>query len=268
MSRSNVVLFGQSGGGKSSIVNMLSIENERVADVLGGARGCTFESREYEFNILGEPVRLWDTAGLNEGDAGRVPSSDAIVQLYSLLRNLVDSGGVSLLMFVVRKGPITGSVGQNWKLFSEVICQSRVPTVIAITGCEQEENMDEWWWNNKGDFQDYGILPNGFACITATRGRPLRNGKGHLLDDFFEESREKVQGLIRSTSLRTPWCVPPAEWFKTVVHITYREGGWCDDPEEVREYEEVEGEALRKLQSVCGMSRDEARELAEKMRSI
>ncbi|KXN86749.1 hypothetical protein AN958_09744 [Leucoagaricus sp. SymC.cos] len=259
MPRANIVLFGESGSGKSSIVNMLS-DNEHVADTSCGAQGCTFESRSYDVNVLGKPVTLWDTAGLDEGDAGRVPKSEAIVLLYKLLRSLSDVGGVSLLMFVMRQPRLKSSTPQNWKLFKDIICQSQVPIVIAITGCELEENMDRWWWTNKGTFQAYGISPVGFACITASRGR--RRGNGYLFDEKYAESRGKIQSLMRSTSLRTPWCVPPAEWFKTVVQTTY------NTEDAFFWFKTVEGEALQKLITVCGMSPSEARELAEKLRRI
>jgi hypothetical protein len=216
---------------------------------------------------LGQSATLWDTAGLDEGDAGRVPKSEAIVQLYKLVRNLED--GVSLLMFVMRAPRIKSSAPQNWKLFQEVICQCNVPIVIAITGLEQEENMDKWWWDNKGTFQGYGITPIGFACITASRGRQRRKGDGHVFDDEFEESREKVRTLIRSTALVNPWHVPAAQWFKNIIETTIEyKSGRCGKVTEIRHdhVREVEGEAVTKLINVCGMSPSDARELAEKLR--
>ncbi|KAF9444545.1 hypothetical protein P691DRAFT_677374 [Macrolepiota fuliginosa MF-IS2] len=268
MPKKNIILFGESGSGKSSIVNMLST-NEHVADISSGAKGCTFKSRDFEVDVLGQPMTLWDTAGLDEGDAGRVPKSEAIVQLYKLVRNLSD--GVSLLIFVMRAPRIKSSVPQNWKLFHKIICQKKVPIVIAITGLEQEENMDQWWWDNKGTFQDYGVIPVGFACITASRGKALKRGDAHVFDEEYEDSQKKMRELIRSTALVTPWRVPAAEWFKNIVYTTVEQesDGWCGSKEVRREHtEEVAGGALKKLVSVCGMSDSDAAELAGKMRGI
>ncbi|KAJ3566734.1 hypothetical protein NP233_g6813 [Leucocoprinus birnbaumii] len=114
MAWSNIILFGESGGGKSSVVNTLS-NDANAASTLGGARGFTSESRGYDADILGEPVTLWDTAGLDGGDAGRLPRADAICQLYRLLQSLSD--GVNLLVFVMRGPRIKGSVSVNWKVF-------------------------------------------------------------------------------------------------------------------------------------------------------
>ncbi|KAF9444548.1 hypothetical protein P691DRAFT_763294 [Macrolepiota fuliginosa MF-IS2] len=263
----NIILFGETGSGKSSIVNMLSA-NERVADISSGAKGCTFKSHPFDIDILGQPMTIWDTAGLDEGDAGSVSKSDAIIELYKLVRNLSD--GVSLLMFVMRAPRIKSSVPQNWKFFQEIICQKKVPIVIAITGLEQEENMDQWWWDNKGTFQGYGISPVGFACITASRGKVHKRG-GYVFDGEYEESQKKVRGLIRSTALVTPWRVPAAEWFKNIVYTTveYESNGWCGSKEVRRDHtKEVAGEALQKLVGVYGMLDSDAAEMAGKMRSL
>ncbi|KAF5349998.1 hypothetical protein D9756_009149 [Leucocoprinus leucothites] len=268
MPRTNIVLFGECGAGKSSIVNMLS-SNEHAADISSSARGCTFESRSFEVNVLGQPVTLWDTAGLNEGDAGRVVKADAIAQLYSLLRKLSD--GVSLLVFVMRAPRVRDSVPKNWKIFHEVICQKKIPIVIVITGLENEDNMDQWWWDNKSTFQRYGIYPAGYACVTAFRGKKRRRGDGYRFDDEYEDSREKVQRLIRSTCLADPWRVPAAEWFKNIVEVTFtNQDIGCGKTRKVRQegIKEVAGEALNKMVSACGMSEKEAHELAEKMRGM
>ncbi|KAJ3566735.1 hypothetical protein NP233_g6812 [Leucocoprinus birnbaumii] len=267
MARSNIIIFGESGAGKSSVINMLSA-NENSADISAGARGCTFEARSYDVDVLGQPATLWDTAGLDEGDAGRVPKAEAIVQLYTLLRKLSD--GVSLLMFVMRAPRVKASAPQNWKLFREVICQKKVPIAIVITGLEQEDNMDAWWWNNKATFQNYDIYPGGFACITATRGKARRGG-GHIFDDEYDDSRGRVRQLIRATSLATPWRVPAAEWFKTIVHTTYSTKsldpcGIFTKTIEHKEYQEVAGDALHKLIHTCGMPEEVAKDLAQKLK--
>lgn len=269
MPRTNIILFGESGSGKSSIVNMLSTF-ETAARISNGATGCTFESKGFEADILGRPVTLWDTVGLGEGDAARVPNIEAVIKLYKLLRNLQD--GVSLLMFVMRAPRIRSSARQNWKLFQDIICQGRVPTVIVITGLEQEEDMDQWWLRNIERFRKDEIIPAGYACITASRGRALRRGNGFVFDEIYEESREKVRNLILSTAFITsPWHVSAPEWFKTTINtITEYEPTICFMKKAVKREEEqkVNGAALRKLVSVCNMSEDDARELAERLEGV
>lgn len=138
--KTNVVIFGETGVGKSSIVNMLSAKD--VAKTSNGTKGCTFHSTAYDIDVLGRPMTLHDTAGLDEGEAGHIPKAEAIVQLYKLIRSLSD--GVSLLMFVMRAPRIKDSAAKNWQFFSKIICQGQVPAVIVVTGLELEEDMDKW----------------------------------------------------------------------------------------------------------------------------
>src|SRR5258706_15773249 len=93
----NVILFGESGSGKSSLVNMIVGKN--VAKVSGSADGCTFKNEAFPAAINGTTFMIYDTAGLNEGDQGRVPHWNAIEELYTLIRQL-DS--VSLLIYCMR----------------------------------------------------------------------------------------------------------------------------------------------------------------------
>ncbi|KAF9445208.1 hypothetical protein P691DRAFT_676110, partial [Macrolepiota fuliginosa MF-IS2] len=250
MPRPNVIIFGASGSGKSSIVNMLSGTDR--AEVSSGGEGCTFESRPYEVNILGRYMTLWDTAGLDEGDGGSVSNIDAVVQLYSLIRRLSD--GVSLLMFVVRAPRIRSSVPRNWMLFRDIICQGKVPIVLVITGLELEENRNQWWCTNLEKFRQDGIYPHGHACITATRGK-ARGGR-FIFDEEYEESASDLRKLMVSTVRVTPWHVPAAEWFKsTFIAMLVRNIFGI----------KLLGGALKQLIDVCKMPKADAKELAERL---
>jgi tRNA U34 5-carboxymethylaminomethyl modifying GTPase MnmE/TrmE len=86
VNRHDVVLFGEMGAGKSSVVNMLCGQDK--AAVSSSASGCTLSSTGYEGAMADQPFTFWDTAGLNEGDIGKVPNMKAVVGLYRLLRQL------------------------------------------------------------------------------------------------------------------------------------------------------------------------------------
>src|SRR6266545_72169 len=105
-----------------------------VARAASDARGVTLDSQAYDFSMQGVPYCIHDTAGLNEGEGGRVPSRDAIAKLYWLLNGL--ETGVSLLVLCIRAPRIKEHVKFNWILFHEIICQKKVPIVILITGLE------------------------------------------------------------------------------------------------------------------------------------
>jgi 50S ribosome-binding GTPase len=256
----NVILFGESGSGKSSIVNMVA--ESPLAVVSSSVNGCTFASARYTVNIQGSTFNIYDTAGLDEGDNGTVPKNDAIVQLFRLLKSL--DTGVSLLVFCMRGPRIKEAAHRNWRLFHEIICRNKVPIIMAITGLEQEEVMDEWWVRNKGAFQKYGMNAQGVGCITATRGKLSRSG-GHRFDEEYEESREKMWRLLRAHHLETPWRMEPIEWFSTIVNVTY-ESRLCSflfGMKEKRTVETVVGPGIRQLVDRCEMTEEEARKLGE-----
>ncbi|KDR80470.1 hypothetical protein GALMADRAFT_1201748 [Galerina marginata CBS 339.88] len=258
----NIVLFGESGCGKSSIVNMIA--GRELAAVSSSVNGCTFTSARYEVDIQGTLFNVYDTAGLDEGDNGTVPKQAATVQLFRLLKTL--DTGINLLVFCVR-GKIKPGTHKNWRLFHEIICRRQVPIVLAITGLEDEENMDEFWVRNKEAFQKYRMYPQGVGCITATRGRRLKSGV-HRLDEEYEESKVKMWNLLKTQFLEQPWKVQPVEWFKDIINVTYESeclGLWHT---EHREVVTVAGSAIQELVDRCEMTEAEAKKLGEALSRV
>ncbi|KAJ3574307.1 hypothetical protein NP233_g1857 [Leucocoprinus birnbaumii] len=258
----NIVVFGECGAGKSSLINLM--RGHDVAAVSNGANGCTLHATPYDCkSSTGTSYRFWDTAGLNEGDGGRVPNVEAIVRLYQLIMNLND--GISLLVFVMRAPRIKDASVQNWVLFREIICRSQVPAVLAITGLENEENMDSWWVKNQHSFRAHGIVPAAHACVSGTRGKRNRDGT-YKFDEEHQESRVRMLGMIERHHLRQPWRPRGVEWFREVVSVSYESRGPCRSPRERREVRRVAGQGIDQLKSRCGMSDQEARELAERLK--
>ncbi|KAF8830347.1 hypothetical protein HHX47_DHR2000506 [Lentinula edodes] len=72
----NIILFGSTGCGKSSIVNMLL--GREATLMSSGALGYTFENKSYSVTIQRQEYRLYDTTGLDEGTVGTVVSKDAL----------------------------------------------------------------------------------------------------------------------------------------------------------------------------------------------
>ena len=225
MSARNVILFGEAGVGKSSVVNMLL--GEQRAQTSTSARGCTFESVPYDVDLgEGVSVRVYDTAGLDESSAGAVIPENAVANLYDLLRRMKD--GISLLVFVTRLGRITKRNQKNYRLFFEGVCQSRVPIVLVVThgenACDDDadaddigEGMDRWWDDNNQHFQSNGMTFHGHAVIVAKK----------CYQKEYEKSREKVRYLVRSTHLPNPWKMDELEWFlASIKYIFSLFKGW------------------------------------------
>ncbi|KAG6824925.1 hypothetical protein H0H92_005380 [Tricholoma furcatifolium] len=239
------------------------LAEQELATVGSGAAGITSASQPYLVEIDGKHYKIHDTAGLDEPKGGNVSKLDAIRHIYRLLQFLGDDlngHGISLLIFCIRAPRIRETTKKNWHLFHEIICGGQVPIILAITGLEQEVDMDKWWENNRGIFEGYEIRPNDVACITATRGKPLRYGVGNLFDEEYDLSRRKMCQKITAHCLEVPWKISPLALENTVVTI-YE---WCGF---VEKEEIIESDIPQKLVDRCGMLRDEANCLIEALKT-
>ena len=207
----NIILFGEAGSGKSSLVNMIVGEN--VARVSGSAEGCTFENEAYSTTIANTAFKIYDTAGLNEGDQVRVPHSKAIYNIYSLIRQL---DGVSLLIYCMR-GRVKENSRANWLFFNKVICAEKVPIIAVVTGLETYDNPDDWW-RDKGNqrvFKTNGMEPKAVGCVVSFVG----NKKEH--QDIYNDSRRKLLRLITKHCLREPWRKEKEKWLANIYQETF-----------------------------------------------
>jgi predicted GTPase len=199
----NVIVFGETGSGKSSIVNMLA--GSVVAPISSGAKGCTFKSDSYLVDIGDSDYNIFDTVGLGEAEKGRVSAKDAVINLYKLINKLDD--GVSLLVYCVRGPRVKHDTVKNYQVFYEIFCERQVPIVIAVTGLENEDPMEGWWTENEADFAKCGMRFGGHACITATRGKHNR------FSEEYEESVVSVKELIQRSCRSSPWKKEQKAWF-------------------------------------------------------
>lgn len=198
----NIIVFGEAGAGKSSLINML--DGTEQAGISSSARGLMLTRVRYEKTINDLTFNIFDTVGLNEGMTGTVSSRGAIEALYNLTRELND--GISLLVFVMRAPRITTIAQLNYKVLCDIICQKEVPIVIVITGLELESDRDGWWHRNRGAFDQYEMFFQGSACITTIKG--MVDGKP-LFGNAYEESKKKVERLFYDSYSKAPWIMPP-----------------------------------------------------------
>jgi tRNA U34 5-carboxymethylaminomethyl modifying GTPase MnmE/TrmE len=254
----NIVLFGEAGVGKSSIINMLM--GKEVAKATNDGQACTLQNESYELNIDDAAFRIHDTTGLSDSESVRVPSKGAVVQLFKLLRKLDD--GVSLLVYCMRAPRIREAAKHNWNLFYDIICRRKVAIVMVITGLENEENMNGWMEksDNWDTFKQYGMQPLDYACITATRGK--QKGGQYTYQEEYDESVEKVKRLILKHYMPTPWKVGRVKWLKEL----YESQGflWCKT-------EVLVGVALveaKRFVKECGMTEADAEKLAKDFEDI
>jgi len=175
------------------------------ATVDDGARGQTFKTAIYPVDIDGKTYNLYDTVGLGEHSGGTVDSTKATGKLCRLVTNLSNSGGVNLLVLVVKRGRLTQTIHKNYTLFHHGFCDSKVPIVIVVTDCENvEPTMDTWWTKNEQWFTQAGMSFNGHACVCAFRGRKTTSGD-HNNEDLFKESVGVVKQVIVQFCVLNAW---------------------------------------------------------------
>jgi len=193
------------------------IVGKSVAKTSGNASGCTFKNEAYETRIGDASFCIYDTAGLNEGEQGRVPHWNAIRELYTLIREL---DGISLLIYCMQ-GRVKENAKANWNLFNKVICGEKVPIIAAVTGLEQYGNEPDDWWRdeaNRRTFRNCWIKPEAVGCVVSILG------KQNEYEDLYTKSQAKLRGLIEEQHLRRPWREDKDIWFANIYENVYTAG--------------------------------------------
>lgn len=184
--QANVIIFGESGVGKSSVVNL--ILGLDIAKIPSSVPAGTWHVKPYDVTIQERSFRLFDTVGLIEPQSPREPDFliNTINRAYRLVRYLSNAGGINLLMFCMRKDTVITNMQQNYRLFHDFLCHKNVPVALAITHLEHEENMEDWWTLNHSHLMECGVHVSGHACITAKQE----------FTDKYQASRQLVHDLL------------------------------------------------------------------------
>ncbi len=185
-----VLVFGATGTGKTSLCNALT-RRSRPTD--NGARGITAKSHIYPpFKAGNRKIEIVDTVGLHESSHGTVPAEQAVVDLIELLEKAKD--GFSLLVHVTRASRITKEHDEDYTFFVENMTQGRIPVILAVTGCENDQPMAAWVERNQEAFQRFAykeIIPTCFATGGPMEKffEPLRvQSKEHLLQAIWDNA--------------------------------------------------------------------------------
>ncbi|KIK80763.1 hypothetical protein PAXRUDRAFT_15613 [Paxillus rubicundulus Ve08.2h10] len=197
----NIILFGETGVGKSSVVNLIA--GRKVAETSPETSLCTMESTHYTLFVEGRQYHIWDTVSLEEPEVGGINGYLPAVQKSSeLIQSLSAQGGVDLLLFCMRGNRVTATTQSNYRLFYEVLCGSAVPIALVITHLEREPVMEDWWTRNVKSLEKYGIKCAGHACVTGIPG-----------NEKYGLSQIVIQDLLTGYDGTAKYSMPPEAWF-------------------------------------------------------
>ncbi|KAH7916525.1 P-loop containing nucleoside triphosphate hydrolase protein [Hygrophoropsis aurantiaca] len=193
----NVIVFGEGGVGKSSLINMIADPLSSKPQMSSNAVGCTFIHEAYSLTVHDQTFFLWDTPGLDEGSFGTVPAAKAKEELQILLRQLASTSGIDLVMYCIRGTRVRKALLQNYKFLCSVINRKVVPVVLVVTGLENcEGEMDDWWTQNESELKRCGMQFDGHACVTTLDACVAKHP---IIQNRREESYNNLRDLILQT---------------------------------------------------------------------
>lgn len=185
----NVVVFGESGVGKSSVINMIA--GKDITQTSNNTAGCTFRHQCHQILLGGLSVNLWDTVGLDEGTEGTVPAAQAEGSLKAFLRQITRWDGIDLLLYCIRGTRVRQALLRNYNIFYTAICRKKVPVALVVTGLENYEgDMEAWWTEHEKDLIKHGMRFDAHACVTTIRSdHPAIQGR-------LKQSRDVLRNLV------------------------------------------------------------------------
>ncbi|KAG1904304.1 uncharacterized protein F5891DRAFT_1184510 [Suillus fuscotomentosus] len=151
MSMFNVLVVGQTGCGKSSVVNMLAGESR--APTSHDLSHCTKHWVEYAIPVDGHSFQVFDTIGFLEPGLDTKGYTEAIADTYLAIDTLRQRGGIDLLLYCVR---------------DEEISKMKV-TIVALVVTSRGISHKVY----KGIFRSHKIACVDYVCanIASTPGR-------------------------------------------------------------------------------------------------
>ena len=199
----NIIIFGEAGVGKSSVINLIA--GQKRAHISNDALGCTFQYQRHIVTLDEMPFAFWDTSGLDEGSEGTVPAKLAEGNLRALIRGLAYSGGIHLVIYCIRGTRLTKALKHNYDLFYTAICRKKVPVALVVTGLEhQQENMETWWDENKAALQRCGMWFHAHACVTTL------DVDDAVIRARRSDSQKRLRDLVVEYAGRRPWKIEPS----------------------------------------------------------
>ncbi|KAG1724243.1 hypothetical protein EDB19DRAFT_1760060 [Suillus lakei] len=244
----NIVIFGEMGAGKSSLINLIADKN--IAKTGPDLKRCTLTWKKYGLLNLfddGMQYNIFDTMGIENAELEPKEYYRSIKNASRLLCELDACGGTSLLVYCVKENRQSSAWQSNYQLFREVLYERQVPIVMVVTCLERETDMEEWWTRNYASLETSQIVVEGHACVTTLKEEVTK----------YRASKEAVRELIRQHATATPvsggW--KPKEGMISASMRRFKR----PDPEDKK----LEDKLQRDLEGQCGMKPELALKVAK-----
>ncbi|RIA90852.1 hypothetical protein C1645_768727 [Glomus cerebriforme] len=199
--RINVVFFGLTGHGKSSISNMLiqgDIHQNNVFKVNNGAKGETININ----SSVNEIFQVFDTIGLGESASGSVPHKEAIKKIRDYFSRC--QVPLNYICYVKKQDRFTEEDAKMFKIFKKIFKGGEMNFVIIIT-----HSKPEWVEDNfesiKTNFGNYPIIPVNFPwrsddAFTEFEKSQREQSLERLLDTLLKPGNNGIKLEVLSSS--------------------------------------------------------------------
>ncbi|KAG2066544.1 hypothetical protein BDR04DRAFT_1106521 [Suillus decipiens] len=170
----NVLLFGETGVGKSAIINL--IMGRDVAQTSPDAEPCTLKHTSHEVTLGGCQFKLWEVSSL--GSMGFFRALFTKWRLKKSYKKLYKDNGVYLLLYCMRASRAQRTWIKDYKFFTDIVGSTTsvaggVPVAAVVTSLEDyPTDMDKWWVRNKDNLESLGMRFSAHACITSLPDDP------------------------------------------------------------------------------------------------
>ena len=161
----NVVIMGETGVGKSSVVNLIA--GKAFARVSPDSDPCTENTTEYSTSTGLNPVHIWEIAGFNQPENVITKDDLPDADLGPVLADT--TAVVDLVLFCMRGKKLTKTTKRIFE-FVKNMFGNQVPIILVITHLEMEgDGMESWWVRNEAYLAREGVVGTGHVCVTGLR---------------------------------------------------------------------------------------------------
>ncbi|KIJ66926.1 hypothetical protein HYDPIDRAFT_108894 [Hydnomerulius pinastri MD-312] len=151
----NVALVGVTGVGKSTLVNMIKLQDSASAEANNDARPCTGQATRYDGKLLcGTKLNIWDTRGLNEAsEKGADGTFELLISFFKRpseadreLKKFLRKQDIHLVLWCIEEKNIRAAA--QWKSYRKIsadYCRNKVKVAVVVTQVPDTKlNGQEW----------------------------------------------------------------------------------------------------------------------------